>query len=233
MEFFEVLKTRRSVRKYTADPVPPDVIPRCIDAALIAPNSSNMQPWEFYWVRSPQKKAELSTYCFSQPAASTAPELVVAVARRDTWRRNQALMLAALSKNSKVPASAITYYKKIVPFAYVQGWFSSIGLCKSIFLNVAGLFRPVPRNPCSLGELDQVLVKTTALACENFMLAAVAQGYGCCPMEGFDEVRVKKLLGLPKYNSRVVMVMSVGKTDPKGIFGPQMRFERDLFAFEV
>ena len=45
MEFFEVVKARRSVRQYTEEPVPEEVIQKALDAALIAPNSSNLQSW--------------------------------------------------------------------------------------------------------------------------------------------------------------------------------------------
>ena len=34
--------------------------------------------------------------------------------------------------------------------------------------------------------------KTTALACQNFMLSMRAYGYDTCPMEGLDSTRVKK-----------------------------------------
>jgi nitroreductase len=45
-------------------------------------------------------------------------------------------------------------------------------------------------------------------------------------MEGFDEFRVKKLLGLGLLD-RVVMVISVGKPDlEKGIWGEQIRCDR-------
>ena len=36
--------------------------------------------------------------------------------------------------------------------------------------------------------------KTTALACQNFMLSMRAYGFDTCPMEGFDSSRLKKIL---------------------------------------
>ena len=39
MEFFDVISRRRSVRTYTNEVVPPEVIQKAVDAALIAPNS--------------------------------------------------------------------------------------------------------------------------------------------------------------------------------------------------
>jgi nitroreductase len=59
MEFSEVIRTRRSIRGYTDKSVPAAVMNKALDEALLAPNSSNMQSWEFYWVRSPQKKQKL------------------------------------------------------------------------------------------------------------------------------------------------------------------------------
>ena len=71
----------------------------CLELALLAPNSSNLQPWEFYWVRSPEKKQNLVSYCLGQPAAATAQELVVAVARPDYWKINQEKNVRINSRN--------------------------------------------------------------------------------------------------------------------------------------
>ena len=70
--------------------------------------------------------------------------------------------------------------------------------------------------------------KTTALACENFMLAMRAAGYDTCPMEGMDSKRVKKILGL-KQKDYITMVISAGKRAPNGIYGPRIRFGRNRF----
>jgi nitroreductase len=77
-----------------------------------------------------------------------------------------------------------------------------------------------------------MVTKSAALAAENFMLAVVAQGYACCPMEGYDEVRVKKLLGLGR-GSHVVMAIGLGAPAADGLYGPQIRFDKKLFVFEV
>ena len=61
MDFFEALEKRRSVRKYLTERVPSEVIEKAISAALLAPNSSNLQPWEIYRVTSPEKRAALVT----------------------------------------------------------------------------------------------------------------------------------------------------------------------------
>jgi nitroreductase len=232
MDYFETIEKRRSVRKYLNEPVPRPVIEKAIEAALLAPNSSNLQPWEFYWVRNSEKKKQLVTACLDQATAATAAELVVFVARTDTWRRNRQLILEALGQRGTVPQQQLNYYKKIVPLFYTPGWFSLLGLLKSAVFAVVGLFRPVPRGPFSKSGLRATLSKTVALACENFMLAITAQGYSTCPMEGFDEARVKTILGLGSV-ANVVMVISVGREDAAGIYGPRLRLDPKLFVFEV
>jgi nitroreductase len=232
MNLFETIEKRRSVRKYLNEPVPRPVIEKAIAAALLAPNSSNLQPWEFYWVTNPGKKRQLVTACLDQATAATAAELVVFVARTDTWRRNRKLILEILCQRGPVPPQQLSYYNKIAPLFYMPGWFSSLGWLKSVIFAVAGLFRPVPRGPFSKSGLKATLGKTVALACQNFMLAVTAQGYSTCPMEGFDESRVKKILGLGGAAS-VVMVISVGREDAAGIYGPRLRLDPALFVFEV
>ena len=222
MDFFEAVQSRRSVREYTNEPVPPEVIEKALDAALLAPNSSNMQTWEFWWVRSPEKKAELVKICLSQSAARTAQELVVAVAMPSKWPQNAAEMLKAVTEAGS-PQGVRDYYGKLIPFIY---GFQILAPLKFLIFFIRGWFKPTPRSPWSWFDRREVAVKSCALACENFMLAISAQGYDTCPMEGADESRLRKLLGL-SCSSRLVMVMSVGKRAPKGIWGKQIRFPRE------
>ncbi|MEY4617774.1 MAG: hypothetical protein RJB66_2734 [Pseudomonadota bacterium] len=232
MEFTETLRARRSCRKYTSEMVPGSVIERALDDALIAPNSSNMQLWQFYWVSSPEKKGKLAEACFGQSAASTAQEMVVVVADWSLWRANRERMLEILRKN-KANKGALAYYEKLVPMMYSYGPLSLFGHIKSLVMWSIGWFRPVPRGPNTRSDLAMVAVKSAALACENFMLSIYDQGYACCPMEGFDEKRVNKIIGNKTCSSRVTMVISVGKGDPQGFYGPQIRFDKSLFIKKV
>ena len=51
MEFFEVIAGRHSVRTYRPDPVPDELITRCLEAARSAPSWRNGQCWRFVVVR--------------------------------------------------------------------------------------------------------------------------------------------------------------------------------------
>ncbi len=235
-EFKKVVESRRSVRVYTKEPVPEHVMRECLELGLLSPNSSNLQPWEFYWPRSPEKKALIVEACLSQPAAATAQELVVCVARTKTWKQNAKLMLkefdGAEAKGQKIPGSIRSYYGKLVPIAYAQGPLGIWGMLKSLIMWVRGLSTATPREPTSHSDMKVWASKTTALAAQTLMLAFRAYGFDTCPMEGLDSARVKKALDLPK-DALVVMVLSVGKRAPNGVYGPRVRFESARFIKEV
>lgn len=51
MEFMDIVKGRRSIRKFTNEPVPKDKLEYCMEAALWAPSGQNLQPWLFVVLR--------------------------------------------------------------------------------------------------------------------------------------------------------------------------------------
>lgn len=233
-EFSNLVQNRRSCRVYLDEPVPEEVIQKCLDLALLAPNSSNLQPWEFYWVKSDEKRKKLNEYCLNQATARTAPEIIVAVARRDTWNRNRKLMLKAFNDQKEVMVvdSAFYYYEKLVPLAYGQGPLGAFGMMKRIGMSLLSISKPMPRQPKSISDMRVWANKSTALACENLMLAFRAHGYDTCPVEGLDHRRIRRLLDLP-FKAEVCMAITVGKRSDKGIYGPRVRFDRDLFVKKI
>ena len=78
MEFYEVIRTRRSIRSYKADPVPETSLRRVLEAARMAPSGSNRQPWKFYVVKDPEKKRNVAQVCGSQMWIDQAPVVIVA-----------------------------------------------------------------------------------------------------------------------------------------------------------
>jgi len=61
MDIFELIKTRRSIRKFTEDPVSDEIIDRVIEAGTWAPSGLNNQPWKFAVVRDKELKTNIST----------------------------------------------------------------------------------------------------------------------------------------------------------------------------
>ena len=79
MEFYEVIKTRRSIRSYKDTPIPEDSLKRVMEAARIAPSGHNRQFWKFYLVESEEMKLKVAEACGGQMWIAGAPAVIVAV----------------------------------------------------------------------------------------------------------------------------------------------------------
>lgn len=226
----EAIHYRRSVRIYDPEKsIDPVIVKKCIEQAALAPNSSNMQLWEFYHITSKEMIQKIAPFCFNQNAARTAQQLVVFVTRKDLWRKRARANLAMIdtifppkpaSEQSSREKVSRRYYGKIIPFAYndfmgIYGWF------KYLMILIIGLFKPIYRE-VRARDMRVVVHKTCALAAENFMLSMAAEGYDTCPMEGSDTWRVKRLLHLP-LGAEINMIVSCGIRKPEGVYGERFR----------
>ena len=81
------------------------------------------------------------------------------------------------------------------------------------------------------GDLRVVGHKSCALAAQTFMLSMSAIGYDTCPMEGFDSVRLKSLLKLPK-DAEISMVIGCGIRQKDGVYGNRFRIPFNEIYFK-
>jgi len=235
-EFEEIVHLRRSNRVFDANvEVPDEVIRKSLELALLSPNSSNMQLWEFYWIKS---KTELEKYvplCLNQRAAKTAKQLVVFVTRRDKWRERAKWNLKKIQEGiigepSRLQKSSLNYYGKLMPLIYSNDPFGFMTLVRKSISFFMGFRKPFYRAG-GLAKQRIVVHKSCALAAQTFMLSIAAEGFDSCPLEGFDELRVKKALGLPR-GAEICMIVAVGKGTEEGIYGPRFRVPKEEVIFE-
>tara|TARA_A100001388_G_scaffold277362_1_gene268188 strand:- start:1876 stop:2598 length:723 start_codon:yes stop_codon:yes gene_type:complete len=236
-EFDKIVRIRRSVRRYKKTEINDDDVKDSILHASLAPNSSNLQLWEFYHVTSEKLMNRISEACFNQPAARTANQFVVIVTRKDLWNKRRIFNINTI-KNKTLNASdkslknrdlALKYYKYLIPTIYKE-FFGLLGYIRYINAMIIGLFRPIYRQVTN-SDMRVVAHKSSALAAQNFMLSMTSKGYDTCPMEGFDSLRVKRILSLP-YSSEINMVISCGIRDDEGVYGKQIRVPFDDIYFK-
>lgn len=251
--FEQVVKNRRSIRIYDTDaPFDSSAVTRSLQRAHLAPNSSNLQLWEFYHISSLEGKEKIAEYCLGQPSAKTANELVVFVARKDLWKQRAKWNLTTILKDLKVSEDELQailsestsnnplktvgaadkkqrvqsinkYYGSLIPQLYKNDDLGISSLLKKVFVTIQGMKKPTYRE-VTRNDVRVVAHKSCALAAQNFMLSMAAEGYGTCPMEGFDSKRIKQYLNLPK-GAEVNMVISCGVPKPEGIYGAQLRVD--------
>lgn len=232
MDLQEVLNYRRSVRVYDKEkPIDADKVKQCLELATLAPNSSNMQLWEFYHITQPELLKKVSHACLGQTATSTASQIVVFVIRQDLHRKRSKFVLdferGNIARNSPKERQAKRikdrelYYGKIMPLLYTR-FFGLLGFFRVLLTQIIGLFRTITRQ-VSENDMRVAAHKSTALAAQTFMIAMANEGYDTCPLEGFDSKVLRKALNLPR-RAEVNMVVSCGVRDGnKGIWGERCR----------
>jgi len=234
-EFQRIIEYRRSNRKFDANtPVPNEVIQTSIERAILSPNSSNMQLWEFHWIQSKEMLEIFVPLCLGQSAAQTAQHMVVFVTRKDKWKSrakwNLDMVKASIvGEPDKAQKMGMNYYGKVMPLLYTNDPLGFMSLVRRSISFFAGLRKPFFRTGGSANQRVGVH-KSCALADQTFMLSIAAEGFHTCPMEGFDEKRVKKALNLPR-GAEINMVISVGLGTEPGIWGPRMRVPNEEVIF--
>lgn len=234
MTLEEIIHYRRSVRHYSDFPIDPQRVKHCIELATLAPNSSNMQLWEFYHITNPEVLKDLAVACLDQEAATTAQQMVVFVTRQDMYRKRAKKMIeletqnvlknSPEAKHEKRIKRWKLYYGTVIPFLYSR-FLGIWGIIRKIIVNLVGIFRAIVYQ-VSENDVRVVVHKTCALAAQTFMLAMANEKYDTCPMEGFDSRKVKRILKLP-YGAEITMIVSCGIREEKGVWGDRMRIPFD------
>ncbi|WP_282037818.1 nitroreductase family protein [Saccharicrinis aurantiacus] len=235
--FEEIVRSRRSMRRYDQTvSYDKSIVKKSLELAMLSPNSSNMQLWEFYRVTSDEAKKNIAHFCLDQNTAKTASELVVFVARPDHVKRSIQHNLDLVNDENSFEKKSHrerrrTYYSKTMPMFYSNDFMFIFSLLKKLFVTLIGMKKPMVREVTAINK-KVTIHKSVALAAQTFMLAVKSYGYDTCPLEGFDSKRIKKYLGLPKA-AEINMVITVGKGTEEGIWYPQKRYDYDVVVKEV
>lgn len=110
MDIFEVIRTRRSIRKYTTEPISEDDLHILLDAAMHAPSAKNEQPWHFVIAREAKIREALSKTSPYTHMAVKAPIVIIVCGDlalekapgmwvQDCAAATENLLLAARGKN--------------------------------------------------------------------------------------------------------------------------------------
>jgi len=196
MEFYEVLKQRRSMRAFLPDPVEQSVIERVFTTALQAPSNCNTQPW-YVHVVSGEKIDELR---------ATLP---------------QKFMAGELSLDYPYDGKYDGDFK-VRQYAAAQALYDSLGIARDDKANrhaafmrnftffdaphVAFFYLPADfglREACDLGMFAQ-----------SIMLGLVNEGLGSCPQTalGMFANTLKESLSIPD-DRKLMFGLSFGYVD--------------------
>ena len=224
-EILNALFRRRAVKAFAPVEINQGLREQILDAARHAPSSFNTQPYRFFWVESPGRRATAAKLCMGQMPAATASALVVAVADIGSMEATSQAQ-AEWMRNSGFSQAKIRDYErtaKIGRVLFMPGPFGIFGALKWVLFRLVNLWKTMGMPPLFRKDILKWATKSTSLACENLMIAAEALGLNTCPMEGFDGRRLSRFLGLSTRYHEIVMVIAIGKKSPAYAEPPQWR----------
>jgi F420 biosynthesis protein FbiB-like protein len=196
-----LIASRRSIRRYRADPVPGEVVQRLVQAAGWAPSAHNRQPWRYVVIEDAAAKAKLATAMGERLAADRSRDGDDAEAIRTDVARS-------FARITKAPLAIL--------------------VC------------------LTLGEMDAypdarrreaeflMAVQSTAMATQNLLLAAHAEGLGACWMCAplFCADTVRETLGLSA-DLRPQGLITLGYPESPGKARPRKSLADILLVAEV
>lgn len=158
--FRDELRQRRTVRDFSDDPVPDEVITAAIETAASAPSGANMQPWTFVVVKDPAVKREIRVAAEKEERENydgrMPEEWLRALAPLQTdWRKEFLEIAPVLIVVFKLDY-AIDHEGRRVTHYYVN---ESVGIACGFLLaalNAAGL-ATLTHTPSPMGFLREIL----------------------------------------------------------------------------
>ncbi|HDM23724.1 nitroreductase [archaeon] len=93
---FDVIKRRRSVRRYLSKDIPEEYLKLILESGRLAPSSKNSQPWSIIVVRDEEIRRKLAEACMNQLWIAEAPVILVICGHPDLsekWWPNCAICM--------------------------------------------------------------------------------------------------------------------------------------------
>lgn len=195
----EALAKRRAHRHFKPDPLPEGLLETILGLTTLAPSGYNLQPWRFIVVSEPDAKERLWEASYKQPKILEAPATVICLGETTGWSETLEDMLAEGLRLGAYPEGYADHVRKAAA-PVVEGWGPGLWVNR------------------------QVMIAATCL-----MLAAESLGVESCPMEGFEEERVKEAFDIPQ-DVRVVCIVSLGyAAEPPKTFSGRLPLETLVF----
>ncbi|MFE9785472.1 nitroreductase family protein [Nocardia salmonicida] len=181
----EAIRTRRTVRHYRPDPVSATDLEALLDLAIEAPTSWNLQDRAIVAITSEAGRAGLAWATGGQPQAREAPVMLVFIAEPESWREDHSDVYDQARRNG----------------AWSEEFVAMFATASHEFQN----------DLARRGLLREYAVKDAMIAATYVMLAATELGLATAPMNGWDEAKVKKTIGIgDRDDLAVALLMAVG-----------------------
>ncbi len=204
MSISEVIKTRRSIRKFKETDIPRDKILELLRLANLAPTAGNKQPWEF-----------------------------IVISRKEIVKLYETLEEAFDRRTEEISAEKYRIALNDLPIPVEDDKDKLAGLKKFYkYLGNAPAVVVAYADRQDDDWLWMCTVQDLAAAIQTLIIAAWAEGIGSCWMTGpfhKGSNKIREILGLPEGKQLVAMIpigypSIVPKSPPKKEVDPKIRW---------
>jgi nitroreductase len=186
-DILDIITSRQSIRKYTQEAVPDEMIDKIIEAGRWAPSGENEQPWHPIIIRNPEIRKKIGDLCkIGTGQRGTAEHSLHEDTRFDIY---------------KDPAERA----RVAEF-YYSGMVSTFPADAPLVIVMAGSLKGMMDTPYDLSAMN-----------ENMILEAHSLGLGACWVHGpavYPRIvkKIKELLGIPTGmgDYKVLAIISIG-----------------------
>jgi nitroreductase len=187
LEVMAAIRSRRSIRRYDNRPVPQEVIDELLEAARLAPSTSNLQTWKFKVITDEGIKRSLREAAFNQSFVENAPVVIVACADFNAFG-DRATRTLELLRTRAVRVSLPMLLRTL---------------------------RSGKAEDSEERNLTGAIINVS-IAVENMVLAATSLGLGTCWVRAFQAERVSEILSLPpEYPPLFLLPLGYPAEDPE------------------
>jgi len=203
--FLDVIQERRSVRTY--DPtvkISREEMSEILNLATLAPSSSNLQPWRFLVIDTPELKEKLL------PIANNQQQVVEASA------------VIAVLGDVKSYEKAEKIYGQAVEAGFMPEETSS-----SFIERTVGMYSSLPSEVAR-----QIVYTDGGLVSMQLMLVARSKGYDTVPMGGYNKAKFVEAFGISGQYVPVLLI-AIGKAAKPGHQTTRLPLEDVVFFNEM
>jgi len=212
-QFETLVKTRISCRSFEKKPIGEKLIEKLLDVTRRTPSSYNLQPTHYIVVQDEEVKKTMWKACLKQDQILEAPCILVFASDRRVVEHNTESVIQEELKSGSLSEKRAQQYRSFMKLGFDSSLLGFQGWIKRRLAPIIRWRAPFPTLP--LENLDAWLAKQAALSCMTFIWAATSAGLATCPMEAFDEKKLKRALSLDN-SWYISIIVAVGYSASSG-----------------
>jgi nitroreductase len=220
--FCAVNARRRAIRDFDGMPLPDEEIRHLLEQALLAPSSGNLQPYQLHWIRDVTIRAAVAAACKGQRAAASASALLVVAASTAIASRTAAAQAEYIEATALLEERSKRYHRRQLTTFRRFLRFATLGVWSPLHSAMCALFPACSLLPFGSAAARHWAARSAIYAAQTILLAASARGLDSCPMEGFNAIKVARILGLPR-GTVIPVVIALGRRRADAHVEPRWR----------